>query len=140
MAIGSDTSHQNGYDAFVNTIRVIDRAACDDRRNELTARFFQVLADPTRVRLVELLLDGEKNVGELVQAVGAPQGRVSSHLACLRWCGFLGTRRDGKYIYYRVTDQRVRELVRLAQRVLVDNAGEVASCFRLDGELAPRGM
>jgi DNA-binding transcriptional ArsR family regulator len=112
------------------------RAAHPDLKSELTARFFQVLADPTRVRIVELLLDGEKNVSELVEALGMQQGRVSSHLACLRWCGFIGTRREGKFVYYRVTDDRVRELMRLAQQMLADNAGEVASCLRLSGEHA----
>ena len=105
-----------------------------DLKSELTSRFFQVLADPTRVRIVELLLDGEKNVGELVEAVGLQQGRVSSHLACLRWCGFIGTRREGKYVYYRITDPRVRDLMRLARQLLGDHAGEIASCLRLPAE------
>ena len=105
-----------------------------DLKADVTARFFQVLADPTRVRIVELLLDGEKNVGELVDTLGMQQGRVSSHLACLKWCGFIGTRRDGRFIYYRVMDQRVRELITLTHRLLADNAGEIASCLRLAGE------
>jgi DNA-binding transcriptional ArsR family regulator len=107
-----------------------------DLRSQLLGRFFQVLADPTRVRIVELLLDGEHNVGELVEAVGLQQGRVSAHLACLRWCGFVGTRRAGKFIYYRVTDPRVRELVQLAQGLLADHTGEIASCLRLPNEHA----
>jgi DNA-binding transcriptional ArsR family regulator len=105
-------------------------------RTELTSRFFQVLADSSRVRIVELLLEGEQNVGELVAALGMQQGRVSSHLACLRWCGFIGTRRDGKYIYYRVTDPRIRDLIALAHQLLAENAGEIASCFRLTAEQA----
>lgn len=111
-------------------------SAAADLRTELTSRFFQVLADATRVRIVELLLEGEKNVTELVATLGLQQGRVSSHLACLRWCGFIGTRREGKYIYYRVTDPRVRDIMRLAQQLLADNAGEIASCLRLDAEHA----
>ena len=107
-----------------------------DPRSELLSRFFQVLADTTRVRIVELLLDGEKNVSELVEALGLQQGRVSSHLACLKWCGFVATRREGKFIYYRVTDPRVRDLMDLARGLLADNAGEVASCLRLDEESA----
>jgi DNA-binding transcriptional ArsR family regulator len=102
-----------------------------DARSELISRFFQVLADPTRVRIVELLLSGEKNVSELVDALGLQQGRVSSHLACLKWCGFVATRRDGKFIYYRVIDPRVNDMMRLAEDLLADHAGEVASCFRL---------
>src|SRR5215469_14797812 len=81
---------------------------------ELLARFFRVLGDPTRVRLVHLLLEapaGEYTVGELVAALPAPQNRVSTHLGCLRWCGLVQTRRAGKQVYYRLADPRVRELL-----------------------------
>ncbi len=101
---------------------------------DLVTRFFQVLADPTRVRIVELLLEGEKNVSELVQGLGVPQARVSSHLGCLRWCGYIGTRREGKFIYYRITDPRVSEMIRLARTILAENAEAVASCLRLNEE------
>ena len=93
-----------------------------------TSRLFELLADPTRLRIIELLLDGERNVGELVAALGVQQGRVSSHLACLRWCGFIGTRREGKYVHYRITDERVRDLLHLAHRLLADHGSAIASC------------
>jgi DNA-binding transcriptional ArsR family regulator len=97
-------------------------------RADVLSRLFQVLADPTRVRILELLLDGERNVSELVEALGLPQGRVSSHLACLRWCGFVGTRRAGKYVYYSLADERVVSLLRLAHGMLTDHAGAIATC------------
>lgn len=100
----------------------------------LVARVFHGLSDPTRLRIVQLLLISEKNVGDLVAALGAPQGRVSSHLMCLRWCGFVTTRRAGKYVFYRVSDPRVAELVRLAQGLLRDNAQAIASCAVLSQE------
>jgi ArsR family transcriptional regulator len=98
---------------------------------ELIGRFFRVLGDPTRVRLVHLLLEaptGECTVGELVAALSAPQSRVSTHLGCLRWCGLVQTRREGKQVYYRVADPRVRELLALGSAVLHDHAAGVASC------------
>lgn len=95
---------------------------------ELLARFFHGLSDPTRVRIALLLLDDELSVGELVARLGAPQGRVSSHLMCLRWCGFVTSRREGKRVYYRVTDRRVAALVGLGARLLAENAAAVASC------------
>jgi ArsR family transcriptional regulator len=107
-----------------------------DPRNELLSRFFHALADITRVRILELLLRGERNVSELVDALGLQQGRVSSHLACLRWCGFVATRRDGKFVYYRVTDERVRSLIDLALCLLSDNAPDMAARLRLDAEAA----
>lgn len=101
---------------------------------DLLARVFHGLSDPTRLRIVQLLLAGEKNVSELVAALGTPQGRVSSHLMCLRWCGFVATRRAGKYVYYRIADPRVVELVSLGQALLADNAQALASCAVLAAE------
>ncbi len=90
-----------------------------------------MLGDPTRIRVLQLLLDapaGECNVGELVAALGVPQSRVSTHLGCLRWCGLVQTRRESKQVYYRVADPRVRELLALGSAILHDHAAGVASC------------
>jgi DNA-binding transcriptional ArsR family regulator len=102
-----------------------------DETAELHARFFRALGDPTRICLLQILTEapaGECSVGELVAAVDAPQSRVSTHLACLRWCGLVQTRREGKQVYYRVADPRVRELLALGSAVLHDHAAGVASC------------
>lgn len=101
------------------------------QRLAVTAKFFHGLSDLTRLRIVELLLDGEKNVSELVALLGQPQSRVSNHLACLRWCGYVDSRRDGKFIYYRVSDPRVRQLLTLARGVIADNAAAIVSCTRI---------
>ncbi len=98
---------------------------------ELYARFFRVLSDPTRVRLLHLLLDAPeagRTVSELVAAIGAPQGRISTHLGCLRWCGLVQPYREGKYVYYRITDPRVREILALGGAVMRDHAAGIASC------------
>ena len=103
----------------------------DERRLAVTAKFFHGLSDLTRLRIVEILLEGEKNVSELVAVLGQPQSRVSNHLACLRWCGYVDSRRDGKFVYYRVADQRVRDLVTLAREVIADHAEAIQSCTRI---------
>jgi DNA-binding transcriptional ArsR family regulator len=97
----------------------------------LYARFFQVLSDPTRVRLLHLLLDAPemgRTVSELVEAIGAPQSRISTHLGCLRWCGLVQTSRTGKQIYYRIADTRVRYLLSLGGAMMRDYAASIASC------------
>src|SRR5215211_7235896 len=100
--------------------------ASDDERREITAKFFRGLCDLTRLRIVELLLDdGEKNVSELVAFLGQPQSLVSNHLACLRWCGYVDSRREGKFIYYRVADPRVQQILQLARDVIADNAAAI---------------
>ena len=103
----------------------------DEQRLAVTAKFFHGLSDLTRLRIVEILLDGEQNVSELVALLGQPQSRVSNHLACLRWCGYVDSRRDGKFVYYRVADQRVRDLVALARQVIADHAEAIQSCTRI---------
>ncbi|MDR7416431.1 MAG: metalloregulator ArsR/SmtB family transcription factor [Armatimonadota bacterium] len=99
----------------------------------LTAKFFRALGDPTRLRILQLVLDEEKNVTELVQLTGSPQGRVSSHLSCLRWCGYVTARREGRRVYYRVTDPRVRELLLLASSLVRDHTDRIRSCTLIDG-------
>ena len=112
---------------MTQTTPVVDRAF--PTAPELTAKFFSGLSDPTRVRILEILMDeGDKNVGELVERIGSPQGRISSHLACLRWCGYALSYRDGKNVYYTIADTRVGNLLRLARQILTDNAQRVLEC------------
>jgi ArsR family transcriptional regulator, cadmium/lead-responsive transcriptional repressor len=100
---------------------------------ELVGKYFRALGDPTRVRILELLREhGELSVGALVARLGQSQPKVSNHLACLRWCGFVDTRRDHPTIYYRVADERVTQLLALAHALLSDNAEHVAACRRVD--------
>jgi DNA-binding transcriptional ArsR family regulator len=94
----------------------------------MLARFFYGLDDPTRVLILQLLLGGEKTVSELVGAIGSPQGRISTHLGCLRHCGYVRTRREGRRVYYRLADERVRALLRIAQELMADHAQELLSC------------
>jgi DNA-binding transcriptional ArsR family regulator len=116
------------------------RTRTQDQPAVLTAKFFRAFGDPSRVRIMQLLLERDRNVSELVELLGSPQGRVSSHLACLRWCGFMDSYRVGKHVYYRITDQRVKQLLQLAQSLLVENAESVAACFIIDsGEAVGEG-
>src|SRR5258708_15263497 len=65
------------------------------------ARFFRVLGDPTRLKILELLTVEKRTAGELVTMVGQAQPRITTHLACLLHCGFVSTeRRDKEDGYY----------------------------------------
>jgi DNA-binding transcriptional ArsR family regulator len=100
---------------------------------DLLAKYFKVLAEPTRVRVLELLADGgELSVSQLMQSLGQSQSKVSNHLACLRWCGFVTTRREHRVVYYRVADERVLQVVALGRALLGDNAEHVAACRRVE--------
>jgi ArsR family transcriptional regulator, cadmium/lead-responsive transcriptional repressor len=102
-------------------------------RSDLVAKYFRGLGDSTRVRILELLRDeGELSVGELVDRLGQPQPKVSNHLACLRWCGFIEARREHRTVYNRIADKRVVKMLDLAHALLDDNAEHVAACCRID--------
>ena len=95
----------------------------------LLARFFNGFANSTRLSILLLLAQrGEMKVGELVEELGAPQPRVSDHLRCLAWCGYVQVRREGRNAYYTVADERVLEVLRLGEALLRDNLEHVESC------------
>lgn len=101
---------------------------------DVLAKYFRAFADPTRLTILRLVAESERSVGELVSATGQSQPKVSNHLACLRWCGFVATRREHRRVYYSIADPRVTELLALAGQLLDDNADHVACCSVLDGE------
>jgi DNA-binding transcriptional ArsR family regulator len=98
---------------------------------EALSRYFRVLGDPTRLRIVEALLERERTVSDLVELVGAPQSRVSNHLACLRWCRLVESERRGRTVVYRVPDERVSHILELAASLAEPNCDHLASCKRI---------
>ena len=98
------------------------------------ARFFRVLGDPTRLRILELLEGGDKTVGELVGGVGQAQPRISTHLACLRHCGFVLSERRGKQVAYRLALGGVAGLLDQADSVLSPIGERLSSCTRIGPE------
>jgi DNA-binding transcriptional ArsR family regulator len=102
---------------------------------DVLAKYFRGFGDPTRLRILGLLREQERSVGELVNALGQPQPKVSNHLACLRWCGFVAAERRGKRVFYQLADPRVAQVVDITQALLADNerrsSGPPASVVRL---------
>jgi DNA-binding transcriptional ArsR family regulator len=103
-------------------------------RSEVLATFFQGLADPTRVRILELLAERPRTVRELQADLALSQGRVSSHLACLRWCGYVLATVDGRFNRYRLVDPRVREILAAAESIVRENEDRLTSCLVLGTE------
>lgn len=106
----------------------------DLSRPEVLAAFFQGLSDPTRVRILELLVERPRTVTELQEALGLAQGRISSHLACLRWCGYVVALADGRYNRYQLVDERVRAILGDAESIVRENAARLTSCLILASE------
>ena len=95
----------------------------------LLATLFNGFANSTRLSILLLLAQrGEMKVGELVDELGAPQPRVSDHLRCLAWCGYVLVRREGRNAYYSVADERVMQMLKLGEELLQDNLEHVEAC------------
>jgi DNA-binding transcriptional ArsR family regulator len=86
----------------------------------LHASFCQGLSDPKRLLIVAALHDGEQNVGQLCQLIGARQSNVSQHLALMRHLGLVETRRVEGTVLYRLADPRIAEAVELLRAVQAD--------------------
>ena len=117
----------------VSTLEAPFRLPSAPAKSDLVAKYFRGLGDPTRLRILELLRDeGELSVGELASLLGVAQPKVSNHLACLRWCGFIEARREHRVVYNRIADTRVEQLLELGHALLEDNEEHVAACCRIE--------
>jgi DNA-binding transcriptional ArsR family regulator len=90
----------------------------------LKADFFRILGHPVRVRILELLRDGERTVGHLQGQLGLDSSGTSQHLGALRRQGLLESRREGTSVYYRVRDPRLFQLLEVARQILTSNLAD----------------
>lgn len=99
---------------------------------ELVARVFRALGEARRLSILERLLEvGEMSQVELFRELEIPQSRISQHVQCLAWCGFLEIERRGRRVIYRV-DPRARDFVRMARQFLAANRAAIGSCGELE--------
>jgi DNA-binding transcriptional ArsR family regulator len=82
-----------------------------DEQVHLAAESYRMLADPTRIKLLWALLQGESSVTCLAELVGASPTTVSQHLAKLRLAGLVRGRREGTFVFYTAADEHVRALL-----------------------------
>ena len=99
---------------------------------EIASRFFRSLGHPIRLQVLGLLEQGELAVGEIQERLGLGQSHLSNHLACLRNCGLVTTRAEGRRIFYRWADPGVGDILRLARPLWEAKAGGIAGCRHLD--------
>lgn len=114
---------------------IVEPRAVPLSETELAARLFRALGDATRLRIIELLLqEGELHQMEIVRRLGASQARISEHMVCLTWCGFVQARVDGRRTLYRVANGQVRTFVEHARSFLERNEAQIATCRVVENE------
>ncbi|MCB2412553.1 metalloregulator ArsR/SmtB family transcription factor [Demequina sp. TTPB684] len=101
-----------------------------NRRAELASAgaLFRSLADPTRLALVRRLAVSEARVVDLCSELGLGQSTVSSHLACLRDCGLVDYRAEGRASVYHLTRPELMDLLAAAEDLLAATGNAVALC------------
>jgi DNA-binding transcriptional ArsR family regulator len=101
---------------------------------ELKSKLFRGFSDPSRLSILESLLEGPKSVSEIVEITGLSQSNTSNHLGCLRDCGLVARQQQGRYVVYQLSDPRVSSLLSLADALLADVAKGIYECTRYAGE------
>ena len=92
-------------------------------RNELYALHASVckgLADPKRLLIITALRDGERSVSEICDLLDLPQANVSQHLAILREKGLVQARREGQFVYYSLTSEKITQAIDLLREVMAE--------------------
>lgn len=106
------------------------------------AQLFRVLGHPVRIRILELLVDGERTVGDLQNELMLDSSGTSQHLTALRQQGVLESRRVGTSSYYRIRDPRVSQLLAVAKQILtsaLSDSQALLSDLSEDARADPRG-
>lgn len=108
-------------------------AVVHDLHLTLKAKLFRGLADASRLAILESLRDGEQSVSGVVAATGLTQPNASNHLACLKECGLVTSRQEGRSVYYAIADPRVETVLREVEGILADVSARVYACTRYEG-------
>ncbi len=96
----------------------------------LVAERFKALGEPMRLRLIMVLEQGEKNVGQIVEEVGSTQANVSRHLQYLTDAGILKRRKDGLHVFYSISDPRVFDLCQVVCGSLEQHFNKQVKAFK----------
>ena len=96
-----------------------------------SSRLLRVLADPTRIGIVELLAGGDRTVGELADALEVPRSRLGNHLACGLHCGLWTSKKRGRHVIYSLADRDILALLAMVRRTAAPHAEHLATCHRI---------
>ena len=91
----------------------------DDDASIREVKIFKAIADPTRLKILKLLMGGELRICEIIIALKKPQSSISHNLSILEDAGLIKERKDGKWCHYKLSDGAVIELINLANMIIL---------------------
>lgn len=97
---------------------------------DLKAKLYRGFADTSRLAILESLRTGTLTVSEIVEATGLSQPNVSNHLSCLWDCGLVAREQQGRFVRYRLSDDRVAAMLTLTEELLAEVARGMYECTR----------
>lgn len=106
----------------------------DKTKIGVKAKLMRGFGDPSRLSILEALRSSPLTVSEIVSTTGLSQSNASNHLGCLRDCGLVTSEQEGRFVMYRLSDDRVGSLLELADILLADVARGVYECTRYNIE------
>jgi DNA-binding transcriptional ArsR family regulator len=95
---------------------------------ETKVKFLQGFAHKIRIQILDCIKEEEKTVSQIINDVEGSQSSISQHISCLKGCGLIVGRQEGKYIYYSLSNQKVRDLLTMFDEVLEEVQDDVACC------------
>ena len=95
---------------------------------ELKAHFTHGLSNKVRLMILELLKSKGMTVNEIVKQSQISQSSISQHLSCLKGCGLVNSRQEGKYVYYQIKNNQILELLKLIDSVVENTEDDIQSC------------
>ena len=87
--------------------------------SEIKADLFRAMSHPARIRILEVLAEGERSVGDMAPLVGIESSHLSQQLGVLRRAGLLSTRKEASSVFYALRDEATIELLAVAKRILI---------------------
>jgi ArsR family transcriptional regulator len=95
---------------------------------ELKAKFIRGFSDKTRLQILECIKDKEKTVSQIVEEVQGNQSNISQHLTCLKGCGIIFGRQEGKYVLYSLSHEKIKDMLTMFDSVLTLVHDGVTKC------------
>lgn len=95
---------------------------------DLKTELIHGFSNKTRLEILETIKESEKTVSQIIDVLAVNQSSISQHLACLRGCGLIVSRQEGKYVYYRLRNPKVAALLTMFDDVLDEVKDDIGTC------------